>query len=69
MLKDLKELLASVVKNDHVRRVFHTFWQAALGALLAGLVVAKSSHDVKLAVGAAFATGLAAVKALYVANK
>lgn len=55
--------------NDSVRRVFHTFWQAAGGVLLSGLLLARSSNDVKLAVGAAFAAGLAAVKALYQSQK
>jgi len=45
--------------------VLHTAWQAAVGVLLAGLVVSRSSADVKLAVGAAVATFLAALKAAY----
>lgn len=45
--------------------VLHTAWQAAFGVLVAGLVASRSSADVKLAVGAAVATFLAALKASY----
>jgi hypothetical protein len=48
---------------DGIKRVIHTFWQAAGGALFAGLITAKSTADVKLAVGTAVAVGLAAAKA------
>lgn len=45
--------------------VVHTAWQAAAGVLLAGLLVSKSTADVKLAVGAAIAVFLATLKASY----
>lgn len=51
------------------RKVFHTFWQAAGGVLIAGLLASRSSADVKLALGAAFAVGLAAVKAALVSRQ
>lgn len=49
---------------DGVKRVLHTFWQAAAGVLVAQLLVARSSTDVHAAVIVAVAAGLAAVKAL-----
>lgn len=49
---------------DPVKRVFHTFWQAAGGALVAALLTARSTADVKLAVMGAVAVGLAAVKGM-----
>lgn len=61
----LKSQILKAAHNDAVRRVFHTFWQAAGGVLLAALFAAHSSQDVKLALGAALAAGLAAVKNLY----
>lgn len=62
-MRNLKNL-AYRLWNSEGRKVFHTFWQAAGGVLIAGLLASKSTADVKLAVGAAVATGLAAVKAL-----
>lgn len=58
-----KSLLKSVWANDGVRRVVHTFWQAAAGSLVAGLFAAKSTSDVKLTIATSVAVGLAAVKA------
>lgn len=55
--------------NSEGRKVLHTFWQAAGGVLIAGLVASRSTADVKLAVAAAVATGLAAVKALVVSRQ
>lgn len=55
--------------SDSVRRVLHTFWQAAGGLLLSGLLAAHSTTDVKMAVGAALAAGLAAVKAAFLAKR
>ena len=49
---------------DSLKRVLHTFWQAAGAALLTGFLAAHSSQDVKAVVFTAGATGLAAVKAL-----
>ena len=49
-----------------MKRVIHTFWQAAGGALVAGLVTVRSTADVKLTVATAVAVGLAAVKAALV---
>jgi len=57
-----------VLWNGEGRKVFHTFWQAAIGALVAGLLAAKSTNDVKATVMVAVATGLAAVKALVVSR-
>jgi GH25 family lysozyme M1 (1,4-beta-N-acetylmuramidase) len=51
--------------KDAALRVFHTFWQAASGALISGLTLAHSSTDVRLAVAAAIAIGLSAVKNTY----
>lgn len=65
----MQELVSKVVHSESLARVIHTFWQAAGGALLAGLLAAHSSHDVKLALTAAFATGLAALKAVYLSRK
>lgn len=51
------------------KRVFHTFWQVAGGVLVQHLLAARSSADVKSAVVVAVASGLAAVKALWLASK
>lgn len=64
----MKELLKRFINNDYVRRVFHTFWQAAGGMLIAGLLAAHSTQDVKFALGAALAAGLAAIKAMLVSK-
>ena len=64
MLSKLKALWS----NETVKRVLHTFWQAAGGVLLAGVFAAHSTGDVKALVVAAFAAGLAAVKALVVSR-
>ncbi len=48
---------------DPVKRVFHTFWQAAAGALVAGVLTVHSTADAQLLVATAVAVGLAAVKA------
>lgn len=68
-MQKAKLILVGLAQNEHVRRVFHTFWQAAGGVLISGLLLAHSTADVKLAAGAALAAGLAAVKALIVARK
>lgn len=47
----------------------HTAWQAAFGALFAGLVTVKSSADVKATVMVAVATFLAALKAAYLNSR
>lgn len=60
----IKAIATSIWKDDNVRRIVHTFWQAAAGALIAGLTVAQSTSDVKLTVATAVAVGLAAVKGL-----
>lgn len=49
--------------------VLHTAWQAALGALVAGLVTVKSTADVKALVMVVVATFLAALKAAYLAKR
>ena len=49
--------------------VLHTAIQAALGVLVSGLLLSKSSADIKLAVGAAVATFLAALKAAYLKKR
>jgi uncharacterized membrane protein YebE (DUF533 family) len=67
-MSKLKGFLKSVLASEAVRRVLHTFWQAAGGALVAGLLAAKSTSDVKLTVATAVAVGLAAVKALLVSR-
>lgn len=68
-MEKVKQTVFVLINNDHVKRVFHTFWQAAGGLLLAGLLASHSSQDVKMALGAALAAGLAAVKAAVVARK
>lgn len=60
--------LAYKLWNSEGRKVFHTFWQAAAGALVSGLFAAKSTQDVKAVVMVAVAAGLAAVKAMAVAR-
>lgn len=61
-MQQLKALWNKVPEG--VKRVLHTFWQAAGAALLTGLLAAHSSTDVKAVLFTAGATGLAAVKAL-----
>lgn len=65
-MQKLKALVNALIHNDKVMRVVHTFWQAAGGVLIAGLLAAHSSSDIKLSLAAALAAGLAAVKALVV---
>ena len=67
-MNKVKNLVRSLVASDAVRRVLHSFWQAAGGVLLAGVFAAHSSGDVKALVIAACAAGLAAVKALVVSR-
>jgi hypothetical protein len=67
-MNKLKSILKSLWSNDNVRRVVHTAWQAFGGALVAGLLVAHSTADVKLTVASAVAVGLAALKAALVAR-
>lgn len=67
MYRKLKDL-AYKLWNSEGRKVFHTFWQAAGGVLIAGLLAARSSQDVKAVVAVAVAAGLAAVKAAVVAR-
>lgn len=63
-----KVVIKSIWNSDSVRRVLHTFWEVAGGALVAGLLTAKSTADVKLAVATAVTVGLAAVKNALVAR-
>jgi hypothetical protein len=49
--------------------VLHTAWQGAFGVLVAGLLASKSSSDAKLALAAALATFLAALKAAYLSYR
>jgi hypothetical protein len=63
-MRKLRTLWATLPEG--FKRVIHTFWQAAGGALVAGLVTVKSTADVKLTVATAVAVGLAAVKAAVV---
>jgi len=65
-MQKLKLVALNIVHSDAVRRIFHTFWQAAGGVLIAGLLASHSSSDVKAALVVAGAAGLAAVKALLV---
>ena len=53
---------------QHLKHVVHTAWQVGLGTLLAHLVVAHSSQDVKAAVAAAFSVAFATLKAALVAR-
>lgn len=64
----VKGLLRKLYLNDQVRRVFHTFIQAAAGVLVAGLLAAHSTADVKGVLTVAVAAGLAAIKALVVSK-
>lgn len=59
--------LKAIWSNDWVRRIVHTLWQAAGGALITALLAAHSSADVKVAVTAAGAAALSALKGLVVA--
>lgn len=73
-MEKLKQLLTEAEMRLHAFLstqvpVLHTAWQAALGVLVAGLLASKSSADVKLAVAAALATGLAALKAAYLRQR
>lgn len=68
MYAKVKDLIYKAVHSEGAKRVFHTFWQAAGGVLLSGLLASRSSTDVKLALGAALAAGLAALKAAYLAR-
>lgn len=65
----VKGKLNQLLHNDQVMRVIHTFYQAAAGALVAGLFAAHSTADVKGVLTVAVAAGLAAVKALFVSRK
>lgn len=66
-LKGLVDRLEGLVYKflDAQLPVVHTAWQAAFGVLVAGLLASRSSADAKLAVGAAVAVFLAALKAAY----
>jgi len=68
MFNKLKNFVHSLIVSDGFKRALHTFWQAAGGVLLAGVFAAHSTGDVKALVVAAFAAGLAAVKALVVSR-
>jgi len=61
-MQRVKELAKKLWANEG-NRVVHTAWQAAGGVLLAHLLVARSTQDVKAAFAVAFAVALAAVKA------
>lgn len=65
-MNKLKALWNSLPEG--VKRVLHTFWQAAAGVLFAGLVTVHSTSDAKLVIAGAVATGLAAVKAYLVSR-
>lgn len=47
----------------NVRHILHTSWQAALGALLVGLVNVHSTVDMKALLFTIYTTGFAALKA------
>lgn len=68
-MEKVRNFVHSVAHNDHVRRVFHTAWQAAGAALITGLLAAHSTADVKLVLTTALTAALAAVKALVVSGK
>lgn len=69
MYYKLKGIVKTLAKNEGVRRVFHTFWQAAGGVLVAGLLTVHSTADVKLLVASSVAVGLAAVKAFVLSSR
>lgn len=65
----IKKIYTKVTSNRQLMAVIHTFWQAAGGVLVAGLLAAKSTSDIKGVVALAVATGLAALKNAYVYRK
>lgn len=54
---------------DAVKRVVHTFWQSFLAALLVSVWTVHDVQTAKVALFAAVAAGLSAVKGLVVARK
>lgn len=65
----IKNIYTKVTTNRQLMAVVHTFWQAASGVLVAGLLASKSTSDVKGVIALAVATGLAALKNAYVYKK
>jgi hypothetical protein len=66
-MNKLKQLWNAIPEG--VKRVLHTAWQAAGGVLIAHLLVAHSTQDVKASVAVALAAGLAALKAAILMRK
>lgn len=62
-----KNVVKKLLANDKVRRVLHTLYQAAAGALVAHLVVAHNAAGVQAAVTAGVAAAISALKGLLVA--
>lgn len=66
MLNKLKALWNGV--PDGVKRVIHTFWQAFVAGLIVSVVGVHDLSSAKVAVVAAVAAGLSAVKGAVVAR-
>lgn len=66
MTEKVKAIWSAIPEG--VKRVIHTFYQAAGGVLVSQLVTVHSTSDVKGVVAVAVAAGLAAVKALVVSR-
>lgn len=64
----MKNLFKNFTTNEWVVRAFHTFWQAALGVLLAHYLAPGQPTDVKALVVAAVAAGASAVKTMVVTS-
>lgn len=63
-MQTIKGFVKSLWANDYVRRVFHTYWQSFIATW------ALTNFDLdKVALVAAGAAGLSAVKALVLAKK
>ena len=69
MFYKVKGLVMKLWHSDLVMRVVHTFWAAALSALVTGLVAAHSSADIKAVLFTAITTGVTAVRVSLVARK
>lgn len=62
----IRKLFHTLHTNEHIRRVFHTVWESAAGAFFTYLVANHSEQGIKIALTAAFAAALAALKAALV---
>jgi hypothetical protein len=68
LVKNEEAKVEALLNKDKIMRVVHTLWQAAGGALITDLLANHSAGGIKLALTAAFAAALSALKNLYVAK-